>query len=261
MILEVRNGSFSYPGGRKVLDSISFSFDCRGIMSVLGRNGAGKTTMLRCMLGLQRWSSGGTYIDGVEASSLPPRRFWSRIGYVPQARSLPFVYTVGELALLGRSARIGDFSRPGPRDCEIARKALEAVGIAHLADKLCSRISGGEYQLALVARALAAHPEVLVLDEPESNLDFKNQLRVLRVLQRLSEERGIGSIINTHFPSHALEVSSQSLLMLPGRPPLFGPAPEVLTERNLSESFGVRVRIIPLDLPERPKYACVVPVA
>lgn len=260
MQLEVQHGSFAYPGGRQVLSDISFRFDCQGIMSVLGANGAGKTTLLKCMLGLRRWSSGATLLDGRDIRSISPRNFWRRIGYVPQAKLTNFVYRVEDLVVMGRSTRLSAFSRPGRTDWAKAREALEAVGIPHLAGKLCDEISGGEYQLALVARALCGEPELLVLDEPESNLDFKNQLRVLQVLKTLSREKGISAIINTHFPAHALEISDMSLVMMPGERPLWGRTREILTETALSKSFGIPVRILGVDLPERPGYACVAAV-
>lgn len=260
MQFEVSHGSFSYPSGREVLKDISFSFDCRGVMSVLGANGAGKTTLLKCMLGLRRWTSGRTLVDGNDLRSVPPREFWGRVGYVPQAKLTNFVLRTEEMVVLGRSPRLSVFSKPGRADWEKAREAMETAGIGKLWGKLCDRISGGEYQLVLIARALCGEPELLVLDEPESNLDFRNQLRVLQVLQRLSSEKGIGAIINTHFPAHALEVSEKSLVLMPDGEPVWGPTREVLTEANLTRSFGVPVRILPADVPGRPGYACVAAV-
>lgn len=260
MLFEIRHGSFAYPNSRQVITDLSLSFDCHGVMSVLGANGAGKTTLLRAMLGLNTWTQGGTYIDDVNITAVPERTLWSRIGYVPQAKSLSFVYTIEEMVVLGRSARLGVFARPGKKDFEKVAEALETVGIPHLAKKACNEVSGGEYQLALVARALVAEPELLILDEPESNLDFKNQLRVLRVVERLSKDFGIGAIINTHFPAHALEISNSSLLLMPDGRHVFGKTEDVLTEKNLTESFGVGVKIIPMNLEDRPNYACVVAI-
>lgn len=258
MHFTVEHGSFRYhPSGRQVLEDISFDFDCRGVLAILGRNGAGKTTLLRSMLGLQRWAGGRTLIDGEDISRIPVRRLWSRIGYVPQARSTNFALTCEETVLLGRSARMGLFSHPGRADRTAARDAMAAVGVGHLAGKLTNEISGGELQLVLIARALAVEPELIILDEPESNLDFRNQLRVLQVLKSLTETRGLGAIINTHFPAHALEIARMALVLMPDGTTRYGPALSVLTEAVLSASFGVGVRILPVDIPERPGYACV----
>ena len=260
MLFEVQDGSFSYPNGRQILRDINFQFESESIMSVLGANGAGKTTLLRCMLGLQKWQHGKTLIDGVDAKDIPNKVFWSNIGYVPQAKMPSFVYTVADMVVLGRSSHMGDFARPSRHDWQLVHQTLETVGIAHLANKLCNEISGGEYQLALVARALVSEPKMLVLDEPESNLDFRNQVRILNVLRDLSVNHGIGSIVNTHFPAHALEISNHSLLMLNDNRSCFGPTKQVITESNLSESFGVPVRIIDLGLDKRPNYSCVVAI-
>ena len=112
--------------------------------------------------------------------------------------------------------------------------------------------------LALIARALAAEPRILVLDEPESNLDFRNQMVVLNVIERLTEQ-GLGAVINTHFPAHALEISTKTLLVPRHRPPIFGDTRDVMTEDLLSDVFDVRVRIRELDFPER-RYTCVAAV-
>ncbi|MBQ8829787.1 MAG: ABC transporter ATP-binding protein [Burkholderiaceae bacterium] len=257
MQFQVKNGYFSY-GNHEVLHGIDFTFDCQGVMSILGRNGAGKTTLLKCMLGLQHWTQGQTLINGFDITKIASKKFWSEIGYVPQAKMPSFSYSVQELVVLGRNVHIGNFAQPGRKDWEIVEESLELVGIAHLKNKLCNQISGGEYQLALVARALVSQPKLLILDEPESNLDFKNQLRILKVITKLTQEKKIGAIINTHFPAHALEISSKALLMLPGNRSLFGPTQEILTEKNLTKSFGIDVRILPTHLSERPNYCCVV---
>lgn len=258
MQFDVSHASYSYPGSsREVLTDINFSFDCRGILSILGRNGAGKTTLLKCMLGLRRWKSGASLIDGTDIRTVPARTFWQRVGYVPQAKPASFIYSVLDMVMLGRSACLGLFAKPSEKDREAAFAALTKTGIAHLADKLTNEISGGEYQLVLIARALAGNPELLVLDEPESNLDFKNQLRVLMVLRELSETLGIGAVINTHFPAHALEISTKTLVLMPDGTHRFGFTHDVLTEETLSESFGVGVKILPVTIPERPDYVCV----
>lgn len=260
MILTVEHASFHYAHGPEVLHDITLSVTTPQVMSILGRNGAGKTTFLKCLLGFESWTSGATLVDGVELKRLSPRELWSRVGYVAQTRSGALSYTVRDMVVLGRSVHLGLFARPGREDWKRTDQALEAVGLTHLANARCDEISGGELQLALVARALAGDPKLLVLDEPESNLDYKNQLQVLKVLRELKTHRGIGSIINTHFPSHALELSDTALVMLPGARTRFGPVREVVTEETLSESFGVPVRLVPENLPERPGYTSVIAV-
>ena len=207
MELAVSHGFFRYADDHPVLQDVDFSLDCSSILSILGRNGAGKTTLLKCLLGFERWNSGATLIDGVDIRNMAARTFWSRIGYVAQAKNTTLSFTVQDMVVLGRSVRLGAFAKPGKKDWQKVQESLELVGIAHLAQARCDQISGGQYQLALVARALAGDPQLLVLDEPESNLDYKNQLQVLKVLHQLKTELGIGAVINTHFPSHAIELS------------------------------------------------------
>lgn len=256
MKFEVRKGSFHYPREQEILRDISFSFEGAGILSVLGANGAGKTTLMKCMLGLIPWTGGASYLDGVDIRKIRSREFWRQVGYVPQAKYPSFVYTVGELVVMGRSARLGTFAQPGARDWEKVEESLELVGISHLRDKLCTQISGGEFQLALIARALVTEPSLLVLDEPESNLDFRNQRIVLEVLKELCSQKQLSAVINTHFPEHAVEISRKSLLLMRDGSALYGDTEEILKEENLEAAFGVPVRVRTISLPER-DYTCV----
>lgn len=257
MQIAVDHATFTYPNGTTVLKDISFAFEGRGVLAVLGANGAGKTTLLKCLLAFERWQRGCTRIDGVDIRELKPAAIWSRIGYVAQARLPNFSYTVRELVVLGRSVRLGTFATPGKDDYKRVERVLDLLGIADLQHAMCHEISGGQYQLALIARALVSEPQLLIFDEPESNLDYKNQLRVLEVIEMLAHDGGIGAIVNTHYPSHAMELADQALVLYPDRSYAFGAAHELLTEAELSRSFDVPVRIVPLHLPERPRFNAV----
>lgn len=251
MRCEVRNGSFSYRAGEPVLRDVDFSFDGRGVFALLGPNGAGKTTLLKCLLGLMPWTTGESLFDGKPLSAWPRRAFWSRVAYVPQAR-LPNLasLSIAEFVVLGRSARLGAFASPGARDWALVDEALDTVGIRDLAGRLCSEVSGGQLQLAAIARALADEPELLVLDEPESNLDFRNQAGVLSVIDRLTAA-GLGVILNTHFPAHALLRAKTGLLVPKGAAPVFGKAEELFTEERLTALFGIEVAVRAIDVKGR----------
>ncbi|MEG1798988.1 MAG: ATP-binding cassette domain-containing protein [Synergistaceae bacterium] len=259
MIFEVRNASFSYEHGRSVLKDISLSLSEPDILSILGANGAGKTTLIKCMLGLLKWSGGASFIDGIDVRKVRAKDFWKRVGYVPQAKLTSFVYTVAEMVVLGRNSHLSELALPGENDLKIVDETLELVGIAHLKNKLCSKISGGEFQLVMLARALATQPSILVLDEPESNLDFKNQRVVLSAVSTLCKERNISAVINTHYPEHALDISQKSLLLLPDKSAVFGDTSEVITEDNLERAFDVSVHIHKFNLARR-DYACILPL-
>lgn len=258
--LEVIGGCFSYDDENERLRDINFCINAPEILCVLGANGAGKTTLLKCTLGLRKWRKGATYLNGRDIKKIRTKEFWRSVGYVPQARLSSFVYTVKETVLLGRSAHLGEFATPSRRDEVIAENALSFVGISHLRDKLCSKISGGEYQLALIARALAAEPSLLVLDEPESNLDFKNQARVLATISSLCRDRGVAAIINTHYPEHAMEISQKTILLMPDRSSVFGVTSEVLTEENLQKAFEIPVHIHNFEFGGR-RHTSIVPLS
>ena len=259
MMFEVQNGCFRYDAANMILNDINFSLQGPEIISILGANGAGKTTLIKCMLGLLRWSGGGSYLDGKDIKTIRGKEFWKKIGYVPQAKLSSFVYTVGEMAVLGRSSHLGEFAQPGPEDWRIVDECLDLIGIRHLKDKLCSKISGGEYQLALIARALAAQPSLLVLDEPESNLDFKNQMVVLNTISALCSEHGISAVINTHYPNHALDISNRTLLLMRDGTSVFGRSDFVLAENNLKRAFEVSVHIHTIGIYGN-DYTCVIPL-
>ena len=254
MQIEVRNGAFHYPNGKSVLQSVNFSFDGRGVFAVLGPNGAGKTTLLKCLLGLLPWSSGASFFNGRDRREWSTREFWRRTAYVPQARASAFApLTLRELVVLGRSARIGAFSQPSRTDWTACDHAMELVGIRVLAERLTTEVSGGQLQLAYIARALAAEPELLVLDEPESSLDFKNQAAVLNVIEQLTSS-GLGVIINTHFPAHALARAASGILVPQGKPPIFGTAAELFSEAKLSAlSTSASARLI--STVDRPRLS------
>ena len=249
MKLTVKNGSFAY--GRKsptIFENINFSVDSGEILAILGPNGAGKTTLLRCITGMLRWKSGDSYLDDTPIRGMGAGELWSRMAYVPQAKAASSAYTAFETVLLGRSAHLGPFATPGKKDLQKAREAMELLGIEHLAEKKCSAMSGGELQMVLIARALASEPQVLILDEPESNLDFKNQLVVLDAMTRLAGA-GMTCVFNTHYPAHALQRSSKALILSKGGGYQFGPTASVVTEDAIREAFGVDAVIGSVETP------------
>lgn len=261
MRLEVVNGKYSYKNGKNnVFSDINLSLPQGKILTILGSNGVGKTTLIKCILGIYQWREGETKIDDVNIRNIDNRSLWKRIGYVPQAKLSAFNYSVKEMVLLGRSAHIGLLEQPDDRDREIAAVAMEDIGISHLKDKSCGEISGGELQMVLIARALASEPELLVLDEPESNLDFKNQKIVLKTIEELCRNRNISAIINTHYPEHAIKLSDYALLLKKSGGSIWGLGAEVLTEENLKAIFDVDIKLRNIMITPDTSYTCVIPI-
>ena len=243
MIFKVDNGCFGYQHGKDILSNISFSVEEGEVLSILGPNGVGKTTLLRSMMGLLSWKQGGSYMDDTNIKNIPVQKLWKKIAYVPQAKGFSFSYTVEEMVLLGRSAHIGILNQPNEKDIEISQKAMSTAGIQHLSRKYCNQISGGELQMVLIARALCAQPSMLVLDEPESNLDFRNQLIILDMISNLAKEHNISCIFNTHYPAHALKVSTKSLILARDGSSVYGKSEEVINDEKMKDVFQVNVHI------------------
>ncbi len=259
MSIEVNAGTFSYQKGGPLLEDVSFSAEAGETLAILGPNGVGKTTLIRCLLGFQPWQSGETLIDGRPLAAYRGSALWRRVAYVPQARQPAFSYRAEDMVLLGRSPYLGDFSQPGRRDREIALAAMELAGITRLVGKDCGHLSGGELQLVLIARALAAEPAYLILDEPESGLDFRNQLVVLDLIERLCKEKNLTVILNTHYPDHALRVADKALLLYGGGIYQFGRTERILTEEHLRALFGVDIAVW-RDTVNEKAYNAVIPL-
>jgi iron complex transport system ATP-binding protein len=248
MIVKADNATFYYDTTNNIFENTSFSVSKGEILSILGPNGCGKTTLLKCLNGLFQLKKGYIYIDGKNLISLKRNAIGKKIGYVPQRHDVSFPYSVFEMVIMGRASRLGLFSAPSDKDAEIAREALDNLGISHLADKPYTRISGGEAQLVLIARALASEPIALLLDEPTSHLDFKNQKVILNILDRLSKEKNIAVIMTTHSPDHALSISDKAMLMSYGKAGIVGNTLDVITEHNLRNLFEVDVRILSYEV-------------
>ena len=258
MIFEVKHGCFGY-SEKQILNDITFGLESGEVLSVLGSNGVGKTTLLKCMMGFLRWNTGDTLINGISIKDIKQKELWKKIAYVPQAKGSAFGYTALDMVILGRSAHIGTFQQPKKEDIDIAMKAMNDVGILYLKDKLCTQMSGGELQMVLIARALTVSPDMLVMDEPESNLDFKNQLIILDIIKRLSKERKISAIVNTHYPAHALQISDKSLMLNRDGTSFYGATSDVINKENMRKAFGVNVHINEFELDQQ-SYKSVIPL-
>lgn len=230
--------SYAYTPGAWVLRGYSGAIPKGGIFSILGPNGSGKTTLLMLLLGLLKPASGAVTTMG-------------HIAMVPQIFQVTFAFSVLDMVLMGRARQIGLFSQPSRRDVDVARSALERVGIADLEQRSFHELSGGQRQLVILARALVAETDILLMDEPTSALDLKNQDMVLQWIFRLAKEDGLTVLFTTHHPHHALAVADNALLMLDVSEYVCGPTSDILSENNLRRVYGLPIQRLEFEFNGR----------
>ena len=256
MKLELRNVACGYQGCQHpAVQDVTLDLHSGQVLCVLGANGSGKTTLFQGILRLLRLCDGQILLDGQDITAWSGRRAARVFGYVPQAHTPPFPFLARDVVLMARTAYVGVFGSPGKRDVAIAEQSMDALGILRFAATPYTELSGGERQLVLIARALAQQPQVLVMDEPTSNLDFGNQVRVLRQVRDLAAG-GLGVLMTTHIPDHAFLYSSQVAILHRGRLLASGRARDVLTAETLSTAYGVALRIVETEGPD-PIRMCV----
>jgi iron complex transport system ATP-binding protein len=241
MKLATHDLAFGYPE-RPVGHSVSLSVSPGEVLCLLGPNGCGKTTLFKTMLGLLRAQRGNITFDGDNISALTRPEVARRVAYVPQGSTAPFPYSAVDLVLMGRVAHRGLFAGPTSEDREAADKALSDLGIHALRDRDVNRLSGGQRQLVMIARALAQAAPLIVMDEPTASLDFGNQVTVLQEVRRIAE-RGAGVILSTHDPNHAFAVATRVALMHDGVLVVTGSPTQVLTAAHLTAVYGVPVTV------------------
>jgi iron complex transport system ATP-binding protein len=240
-MLSTRGLGFGY-GAKAVGRDVSLEVCPREVLCLLGPNGSGKTTLFKTMLGLLPAQAGEVRLDGTPLGELPRPDIARRVAYVPQAHAAHFPFTVADMVVMGRTAHLGLFASPTEADRAKARAALARLGIAGLAEAEYTRISGGQRQLALIARALAQEAPAIVMDEPTASLDFGNQVIVLAEIKRLAAQ-GLAVVLSTHDPDHAFSVGHRVALLDAGRLVAQGTPHEVLTPQRLESVYGVSVTI------------------
>lgn len=248
VLLRLKNGEFKY-GEKVIFSGLDLEVNKAEVLCILGANGCGKTTLLRCMNGNMALNQGRVYLGAVDITSMRIDAIAKKVGFVFQEHHAPFPFSVLEVVRMGRAPHMGLFALPSHRDTEIAKEKLELVGMYHLKDKPYTQISGGERQLILIARTLAQEPEVILMDEPTSHLDFRNQTIVLQIINRLAES-GLAVLMTSHLPDHALLFSSRVALMKDGNFLMVGRPADIMTEESLKEIYGIEVKIFTVNDPD-----------
>ena len=267
-LLDIAGARFAYSeGGRAVLDGVTLAVERGRCVCLMGVNGCGKSTLIDCVMGEHALGGGSIQVDGRAVHALSPRQRASLMSYVPQIHERTFPYTVEHVVAMGLTVKRGALIA-GPEDAEDAaavRRALRTCGIEGLAQRPCTLLSGGEMQMALLARALVQDAPLMLMDEPTAHLDFRNEVVFLETVERLVRDGGTTVLMATHSPNQAFHLAAAGVdvdvaLMKDGRVHAFGAPDEVLTERALADVFGVEGMVAGLVLPDGSPMRQVVPL-
>lgn len=234
----------------KILDAVSLSIRKGSVVTLLGPNGCGKTTLLKIINNLLKPDRGKVLVEGRDVVSMPAHRLARIMGYVPQGHRISFPFKVRDVVITGRMPYIPAFSSPKREDLERTEQVMALTGISGLADRPYTQISGGERQLVMIARAMAQQPSVLLLDEPTSYLDFKNQIETLKMIKEISRSRDVTVVMTLHDPNHALMFSDEVVILRKlnggreGNVIASGPSHKAMTPQNIQAAYGVDVEIV-----------------
>ncbi len=245
-LMQVSDASFSYDGQHNIFENINFSVQKGDVFCILGPNGTGKTTLIKCINGLMKLSSGKILFNEKNIYSLNKTEIAKNIGYIPQIHNSTFPFSVLDVVLMGRSPHLEMFASPGEKDIKIAEESLKTLNITHMRDVPYTEISGGEQQLVFLARILTQKPSVLLLDEPTSHLDFGNQMRTLNIIEKLAKS-GLSIVMSSHFPDQAF-ISANKVALMKGKNFIDIGSPEkVINEENMEKIYDVQVKIVDIE--------------
>ena len=240
-LVELRSVDFEYPGPERRrtrpfrLSGLSFEIARGEILGVIGPNSAGKTTLIRVLTKVLEPARGEIFIEGHSLRNLSRWELARHVAVVPQEAPPTFPYTVEQLVLMGRYPHAPGRFFERPEDLAVAREAMAATEVLDLAPVALDSLSGGERQRAILARALAQEPRLLILDEPTAHLDLRYQAEVAGLLRRLNRERGVTILLVSHDLNLAAELSNRLLLLSDGRIARVG-APEQVLEESVLEA-------------------------
>ncbi len=246
-LIELRDLAFAYEGCAPTFSGISCRLGSGKLCALMGGNGSGKTTLIKSIAGLLPGYDGQIRIGNDDIKDLSRRRIARQMSMVAQDNDLAFPYRVGDMVLMGRAPYIDTFALPGRDDKAKALQALADVGMQDFKNRYFSKISGGERQMVLIARALAQDTPVMLLDEPTNHLDFKNKILVLHLIKRLVQERNLLALMATHDPNHVLQFADYVMILHEGRIFSEGQPSEVINRETMRAVYGVDVEEIVKD--------------
>jgi len=232
------NGLTAGYGSVSVLHDISVEIGAGRICALIGHNGSGKTTLMRCINGLLKPSKGKITVSGRDISRMRRNEMARLISLVPQGGHSPFQFSSLEMVLMGGATRVKPWASPCAVERRLAADVCREVGVAELADTPFNTLSGGQKQLVMLARALYQNAPVMLLDEPNSHLDFSNQHKTMGLMRRFVKERGVTALISLHDPNLALSYADDAVMLKQGRVVAAGPAAEVMDDEHLREAIG-----------------------
>jgi iron complex transport system ATP-binding protein len=242
-LLEIKDAVFSYEETENIFEDINLTVDKGDVVCILGPNGCGKTTLIKCLNNIHKLDKGTVYINGEDIRHIGQREIAKNIGYIPQGHVPTFAFTVFDVVLMGRTPHLDFFESLGEKDYKIAEKALEKFELSDMRDKPYTTLSGGEQQLVFFARVIAQEPHILILDEPTSHLDFGNQLKTLDIISKLASE-GLSVVMTSHFPDHAFISSNKVAIMKDCNFMAVGAPDDVITQENMEKTYGIHVEIV-----------------
>jgi iron complex transport system ATP-binding protein len=243
-VIQVKNLSVRY-GNIIVLQEINLSVGRGEVLALIGPNGAGKTTLIRSISGVLKPGAGQVRILDRDLASLSPKERARDLAVVPQARNLPEAFTVWQTVMMGRTPYLGWLGQPSAEDQRHVHWALERTACAALVERPMGKLSGGEQQRALLARALAQDTPVLLLDEPTAHLDLRHQASLLNLVRDLAQERGLAVLMALHDLNLVSLYADRVALLSEGRLFAEGPPKQVLTPDNLLAAYQVALNVVP----------------
>lgn len=242
--------SFTYPGGdRPAVRNVDLELRRGELLAVIGPNGSGKSTLVKLLLGTLDAEAGEVRHDGRPLEDWGRRALARRVGVVPQQERVTFPVTVREFVAMGRYPHLGAWRSERAEDRHAVRRAMDRCDVADLASRPFSHLSGGEQQLARLARALAQQPEVLVLDEPTVSLDVRHEMEIFELLRDLAGGEALTVLLVTHNLNAAARYADRLVLLDEGRPAAEGSPADVLTRETVERVYRWPVRVTPLPGP------------